>query len=377
MKILFTVRSLNIGGTERQILSMSNMLIKYGHEVEIARIYPNGDLEKNTDITLHDLSKNFFRRAFDIRNLFINGNYDVVYSFLPNMNLFSSLVAKTINKRKLPKIIWGIRSSSLDPNDYTKKVRFIYRLEKLFSGSPDLIITNSDAALHEYIEKGFPRKKIFTIPNIINHNYFKNISSEKMSVYQEFEIPNNMKLIGVFARIHPMKDHMNLLRAIKLINETKNIYKNKISLICVGGVAVKEVKSHYYKNLLEFSNLNLNVKWISERQDIPRLMSACDLTVLPSDSGEGFPNSIAESMSCEIPIVATNIGDSKKIISSFGKIVPIKDPQSLSNSILEILEMDENTIKKASSEGRKSIINRFSEKVIYNNLMSVLNKNTK
>lgn len=377
MKILFTVRSLNIGGTERQILSMSNMLIKYGHEVEIARIYPNGDLEKNTDITLHDLSKNFFRRAFDIRNLFINGNYDVVYSFLPNMNLFSSLVAKTINKRKLPKIIWGIRSSSLDPNDYTKKVRFIYRLEKLFSGSPDLIITNSDAALHEYIEKGFPRKKIFTIPNIINHNYFKNISSEKMSVYQEFEIPNNMKLIGVFARIHPMKDHMNLLRAIKLINETKNIYKNKISLICVGGVAVKEVKSHYYKNLLEFSNLNLNVKWISERQDIPRLMSACDLTVLPSDSGEGFPNSIAESMSCEIPIVATNIGDSKKIISSFGKIVPIKDPQSLSNSILEILEMDENTIKKTSSEGRKSIINRFSEKVIYNNLMSVLNKNTK
>lgn len=377
MKILFTVRSLNIGGTERQILSMSNMLIKYGHEVEIARIYPNGDLEKNTDITLHDLSKNFFRRAFDIRNLFINGNYDVVYSFLPNMNLFSSLVAKTINKRKLPKIIWGIRSSSLDPNDYTKKVRFIYRLEKLFSGSPDLIITNSDAALHEYIEKGFPRKKIFTIPNIINHNYFKNISSEKMSVYQEFKIPNNMKLIGVFARIHPMKDHMNLLRAVKLINETKNIYKNKISLICVGGVAVKEVKSHYYKNLLEFSNLNLNVKWISERQDIPRLMSACDLTVLPSDSGEGFPNSIAESMSCEIPIVATNIGDSKKIISSFGKIVPIKDPQSLSNSILEILEMDENTIKKASSEGRKSIINRFSEKVIYNNLMSVLNKNTK
>lgn len=377
MKILFTVRSLNIGGTERQILSMSNMLIKYGHEVEIARIYPNGDLEKNTDITLHDLSKNFFRRAFDIRNLFINGNYDVVYSFLPNMNLFSSLVAKTINKRKLPKIIWGIRSSSLDPNDYTKKVRFIYRLEKLFSGSPDLIITNSDAALHEYVEKGFPRKKIFTIPNIINHNYFKNISSEKMSVYQEFEIPNNMKLIGVFARIHPMKDHMNLLRAVKLINETKNIYKNKISLICVGGVAVKEVKSHYYKNLLEFSNLNLNVKWISERQDIPRLMSACDLTVLPSDSGEGFPNSIAESMSCEIPIVATNIGDSKKIISSFGKIVPIKDPQSLSNSILEILEMDENTIKKTSSEGRKSIINRFSEKVIYNNLMSVLNKNTK
>ncbi|MBA31806.1 MAG: hypothetical protein CL748_04695 [Chloroflexi bacterium] len=375
MKILFTVRSLNIGGTERQIISMSSMLLNYGHEVEIARIYPNGDLEQNTGITLHNLSKNFILRAFDIRNLFINGNYDVVYSFLPNMNLLSSLVAKTINKKKLPKIIWGIRSSSLNPDDYTKKVRFVYRLEKLFSNSPDIIITNSDAALQEYIEKGFPRKKIFSIPNIINHNYFKNVSSEKMSVYQEFEIPNNMKLIGVFARIHPMKDHMNLLRAISKINETENIYKNKIYLICVGGVAAKEEKSNYYKNLLEFRNLN--VKWIGERKDIPRLMSACDLTVLPSDSGEGFPNSIAESMSCEIPIVATNIGDSKKIIKNFGKIVPIKDSESLSNSILEILEMNKNTLKKISSEGRTSIINRFSEKIIYKNLMNILNKNTK
>ena len=39
MKILFAVRSLNIGGTERQIISMSNMLINYGHDVDIARIY--------------------------------------------------------------------------------------------------------------------------------------------------------------------------------------------------------------------------------------------------------------------------------------------------------------------------------------------------
>ena len=55
MKILFAVRSLNIGGTERQIISMSNMLINYGHEVDIARIYPNGDLEKYTKANLHTL----------------------------------------------------------------------------------------------------------------------------------------------------------------------------------------------------------------------------------------------------------------------------------------------------------------------------------
>ncbi len=163
MKILFAVRSLNIGGTERQIISMKNMLINYGHEVDIARIYPNGDLEKYTKANLHTLSKNIFFRAIDFHRLYRHKNYDVAYSFLPNMNIFSLLISKLFKKSKRPKIVWGIRSSYLDPKDYSIKVNLVYKLEKMLSGLPDLIITNSDAALNEYKKYGFPRKKIFSI----------------------------------------------------------------------------------------------------------------------------------------------------------------------------------------------------------------------
>ena len=373
MKILFAVRSLNIGGTERQIISMSNMLINYGHEVDIARIYPNGDLEKYTKANLHTLSKNIFFRAIDFHRLYRHKNYDVAYSFLPNMNIFSLLISKLFKKSKRPKIVWGIRSSYLDPKDYSIKVNLVYKLEKMLSGLPDLIITNSDAALNEYKKYGFPRKKIFSIPNIIDHDHFKNLSSKK-TVYKEFGISNNMNLIGIFARIHPMKDHINILQAIKIINETSKKYQNKIYLICVGGIAQKEEKNNYYKNLLKLSNQN--IKWLGSREDIPKLMSACDLTVLCSDSGEGFPNSVAESMSCETPIIATNIGDSKKIINNYGKIVPVQDSLSLANSIIEILEMDKTMLKNISIEARKSIINRFSEKIIYKKFMNILTKNT-
>ena len=373
MKILFAVRSLNIGGTERQIISMSNMLINYGHDVDIARIYPNGDLEKYTKANLHTLSKNIFFRAIDFHRLYRHKNYDVAYSFLPNMNIFSLLISKLFKKSKRPKIVWGIRSSYLDPKDYSIKVNLVYKLEKMLSGLPDLIITNSDAALNEYKKYGFPRKKIFSIPNIIDHDHFKNLSSKK-TVYKEFGISNNMNLIGIFARIHPMKDHINILQAIKIINETSKKYQNKIYLICVGGIAQKEEKNNYYKNLLKLSNQN--IKWLGSREDIPKLMSACDLTVLCSDSGEGFPNSVAESMSCETPIIATNIGDSKKIINNYGKIVPVQDSLSLANSIIEILEMDKIMLKNISIEARKSIINRFSEKIIYKKFMNIITKNT-
>ena len=76
-----------------------------------------------------------------------------------------------------------------------------------------------------------------------------------------------MKLIGIFARIHPMKDHMNILQAIKIINETSKKYQNKIYLICVGGIAQKEEKNNYYKNLLKLSTHN--IKWLGSREDIP------------------------------------------------------------------------------------------------------------
>ena len=66
------------------------------------------------------------------------------------------------------------------------------------------------------------------------------IFHQKKTVYKEFGISNNMKLIGIFARIHPMKDHINILQAIKIINETSKKYQNKIYLICVGGIAQKE-----------------------------------------------------------------------------------------------------------------------------------------
>ena len=137
MKILFAVRSLNIGGTERQIISMSNMLINYGHEVDIARIYPNGDLEKYTKANLHTLSKNIFFRAIDFHRLYRHKNYDVAYSFLPNMNIFSLLISKLFKKSKRPKIVWGIRSSYLDPKDYSIKVNLVYKLEKMKKPSPN------------------------------------------------------------------------------------------------------------------------------------------------------------------------------------------------------------------------------------------------
>ena len=58
-----------------------------------------------------------------------------------------------------------------------------------------------------------------------------------------------------------------------------------------------------------------------------------DLLVLPSKSGEGFPNILIEAMSTGLRCIATNIGESKFIIDRFGWIIDSNDLDSLVCSI--------------------------------------------
>lgn len=58
----------------------------------------------------------------------------------------------------------------------------------------------------------------------------------------------------------------------------------------------------------EGMNIQLKIAWRIPRLDVPSLMSAADCLVFPSRS-EGSPNAVKEAMACELPIVATAVGD--------------------------------------------------------------------
>lgn len=374
MKILLHIRSLHIGGSERQVVTLAKSMAALGNEVHVAVVVSGGPLERDLAgvprVQVHTLGGPGFtgriKYLFRLRALLKSNRFDAVYGFLPTPNL-ALLVARSIRHR--PLIAWGVRSSDLDLSQYRSRVKWAMRLEKWLSRFSDRIITNSQAALKEYRQKGYPHSKLVHVPNAIDVDRFKRDPGARKSVRNELGFPDDAPLIGLFARLHPMKDHLTFLRAAQiLVASTPGV-----RFICAGGTSA-EYSIHERRIKANASEMGLddNVLWLGPRNDPERLMAACDITTLTSISGEGFPNSVAESMACGIPCVVTNVGDAAVIVAEHSAPVPRGVPTELAETWKSFLDRDQVQKDQTAVDARQSIVERFSPAAIAHEMLDAL-----
>ena len=99
---------------------------------------------------------------------------------------------------------------------------------------------------------------------------------------------------------------------------------------------------------------------LGARDDVERLLAAADLMVSSSAFGEGFSNAIAEGMAAGLPAVATDVGDSARIVGATGRIVPPREPAALAEAIGALLGESKAARAARGVEARRRIESRFS-----------------
>jgi glycosyltransferase involved in cell wall biosynthesis len=338
MNIVLLTHSLFFGGAERQLIVLAKGLQQRGHKVVVVPFYSGGSLEQE----LVDSN-------IPIRSLYKKGRWDmwailrrlpeviqqerphVVHSYHGTPNLMS-LVLKLF--RLPPKVIWGIRSSNMDWIHYDWVVAPLAKMIAWLSRFADAHIANSRAGLSHHVAIGYPVKKMVHIPNGVDTNRFCPDYSARLRIREEWGISMDDRLVGLVARLDPVKGHAVFLEAASRLAAKNPCVK----FVCVGdGPAAYRTELHRRAQRLGLEN---RLKWAGDRTDMPAVQNALDLAVNSSLS-EGVSNAISEAMACGVPCVVSDVGDSAWVVASTGRIVPPNDPQALADAMGQMVTVPE------------------------------------
>lgn len=277
---------------------------------------------------------------------------DVLQGWMYHGNVAATLAAG-LSFRHIP-VVWNIRQSLYDIRHEKPQTRAVIRLSALLSKNPRKIIYNTltGAAQHENL--GFSRKSRFFIPNGFDINVFKPDSEHRKTARRQLGLAEDGLVIGMAARLHPMKDHANFLKAAALLKEQ---YADARFVLIGSGVTAENT---ILNELIQKLGLTDRVHLLGEIHDTPSFFQSLDIAVLSSAWGEGFPNVLGEAMACGIPCVATDVGDSANVLGEAGFIVPPQDESALATALGQLIEMGSSGREQLGHKGRERVVNLYS-----------------
>jgi glycosyltransferase involved in cell wall biosynthesis len=353
IRIAFLTRMLVYGGAERQLVTLAKSLPRDRFEPIVLCFYPGGPLARelhDAGIEVISLDKRgrwdvvrFLRHLTDALDRL---RPDVVHGYLGTPNLAALLM-----RARFPhlRVVWGVRGGYKDYSQYDWFIRAQFRIECLTSRFADLVIMNSRAGRDFHIGRGFSRHNIHVIPNGIDTERFRPDEVSGPALRRELEIPDRALLIGLVARLDPIKQHEVFLRAAADVAAAHP----EARFVCVGDGPPEYAAR--LRHLGEELGLGDRVRWLGERPDMPAVYNALDVLAACS-YGEGFPNVIAEAMACQVPCVVTDVGDAAWIVGSSGIVVPPRDPAALARGLREMIARRTPSLAVA---GRRRIVRDF------------------
>lgn len=338
--VVFLVRSLEIGGAERQLVVLAAGLARHGVPVCIATFYPGGPLQRELEterVSVVSLGKRgrWDLLGFSVRLVrFLRRRRPrILYSYLTVPNVLSAFIRPLLPGTRC---IWALRASYVDLSCYDWLSRFSSWIERALARRVDVFVANSYAGKQWAISQHFPEQKITVIPNGIDTSRFRFSVEGRRLLRSEWGIADSEILIGVVARLDPMKDHPTFLRAADLLSEKHA----GVRFLCIGDGA-----SRYRDKLVGLTRqfkLSDKVVWVAAREEMRSVYSAIDIACSSSAFGEGFPNVVAEAMACERPCVVTDVGDSGRILGDTGRVVPPGRPDRLAEVLAGLVGLGES-----------------------------------
>lgn len=343
MRIVQIIDSLEAGGAERMAINYANALTKKIEFSGIIATRKEGALKNKIDLKVSYLflKKNKsvdFKAVFRLRKYIVKKQINVIHAHS------SSFFIAVLVKLTLPKIkiIWhdhyGISQDLRSRKKLGLKLASFF-----FAGS---IAVNSSL-------KNWAQSYLFC-SNVI---YFPNFIDTSSSATEKIKLQGlEGKRIVCVANLRPQKNH-------KMLIEAASIIKNKYPewTFHLFGKDFEDDYSREIKTVIKDQKLEETIFLYGTTDNVASALEQSDIAMLPSLS-EGLPLSVLEYGLFKLPVVATNVGEISKIITSKKEgLVVESDNKNEFIAAIEKFIGDENYRKETGMQLYKKIQLDYNE----------------
>jgi len=323
-----------------------------GHEIHVVS-FENAQIEGTTVhyLKLPVLVKNAtfpikLASIYRIKALFKRIKPDILHAhYVTNYGLFGALC----NFSPFVLTAWG--SDVLIDLD----ARFISMVKKPVAEyalrKADLVTCDAQHMREAMGKLGVPREKISVIYFGVDTKKFSPGQKSK-ELRAKLGIYDSPAVISL-RNLEPVYDVESLVKSVPLI--LKEIRETKF---VIAGKGSEEKRLRELAKSLGVSDSTIFAGFIPN-DELPTYLNTMDVYVSTSLSDAGIAASTAEAMACGLPVVITDVMDNKKWVEDEvnGCLVPTKDPKSLAEKIIYLLQ-NEDIRKKFGKLNRKIIEER-------------------
>ncbi|HEY7203370.1 MAG TPA: glycosyltransferase [Methylomirabilota bacterium] len=195
-----------------------------------------------------------------------------------------------------------------------------------------------------------PAHKVVTIHNGVDTGRFR--PGDPTEAREALGLPTAATVVGTIGRLDPVKDQTGLIAAFAGLARSET---SAVVAIVGEGPSRAALEGEIGER-----GLADRVRLLGERRDIPALLRAFDVFVLPSRA-EGMSNTILEAMATGLPVIATDVGGNPELVEPemTGCLVPSGNPQALETA-LRTYVADPHLRSLQGKAGRERVLQHFS-----------------
>jgi L-malate glycosyltransferase len=241
---------------------------------------------------------------------------------------------------------WGGPPAVVHVHDCLPVTPMADLVRRLIGRSAAAVLVNSRYTAANFAGRGC-RAPIRVVYNVVDLDRFDASRAERAMARTMLGVNEETPLLGVVGQLTPWKAQDDALRTLAQVRA--NGYPTA-RLLLVGGTLFTAPSARYdnaaylrvLQGLVRDLGLEAAVDFLGERTDVPDILSALDVALVPSWE-EPFGRAVVEAMAMRCAVVATNVGGPSEIIThgEDGLLLPPRQPRQWANAVLSLLGNDD------------------------------------